>query len=153
LHAKRKGQTLIDFLHAIYYKYGVYYDTLLSVNFPETKAGKEQMVAGMKRLRDNLPERIDTMDVLAIEDYLSSSKTTLKGNATTPLKFPKTDMLIFWLTNSGKIVIRPSGTEPKIKIYCEVVEKEPENIQGSIQSLQTQAKQLIESVKTLLTTG
>jgi len=152
LHAKRRGQTLVDFLHDIYRKYGVYYDSLLSVKFPETKAGKEQMAAGMHRLRSKTPQQINGVDVLAIEDYHTSLKTTLNTGAIETLKFPQTDMLLFWLADGSKVVIRPSGTEPKIKIYCEVVKKNPEDVQKAIDSLQLKSKGIVDEIEKLLST-
>jgi phosphoglucomutase/phosphomannomutase len=151
LHAKRRGQTLVDFLHEIYHKYGVYYDNVLSIKFPETKAGKDQIAAGMEKLRLKTPQEIDGVDVLAIEDYQTSVKRTFKASVTETLQFPQTDMLLFWLTDGSKVVIRPSGTEPKIKIYCEVTKKKPSPIQATIQSLQSKAQRIIDEIETLLT--
>jgi phosphomannomutase len=152
LHAKRQGKTLVDLLNDIYRKYGVYLDDLVSLNFPETKAGKDQMEKGMSALRSKTPKKIADVTVEMLEDFKSSVKTSLKTGQTEPLNYPETDMLLFWLEDSCKVVIRPSGTEPKIKIYCEVLDKSHnENITNTVSQLQEKAKQLIGFVKKLLT--
>ena len=66
----------------------------------------------MKTLRHNPPTHIAGHAVTATEDYLHGKDT-----------LPPSDVLRFWLDDRTKLVIRPSGTEPKVKIYAEVMQK------------------------------
>lgn len=129
LQAKTRSKTLIDLLHEIYKKYGFYYEKLVSVQFSETKEGKEKMAAGMSRLQSNPPQQILGIAVESIEDYSRSLRTHLKTGKTEPLTLPQSNVLLFWLEDGTKLMIRPSGTEPKIKLYCGVVQKQIRTIE------------------------
>lgn len=109
--AKLQGMTLVDKLQELYRLHGLHRESLTNLTFPDTQAGMEQMQSLMKKLRAHPPTQIGDEKVVTIEDYLKE----------TPL--PKSDVLRFWLSRGSKLVIRPSGTEPKVKIYAEVVEK------------------------------
>lgn len=111
--AHKEGLTLKDRLDQLYQKYGVYRETLLTLSFPATTASMNQMSVLMQNLRSHPPTHIGTLPVIKLEDYLSGH-----------LPLPKSDVLRFWLSDKSKLVIRPSGTEPKVKIYAEVVGKE-----------------------------
>lgn len=122
LQLKREGKTLIDFLYEIYEKYGVFREKLLSLTF-EGKEGSEKMKRMMEHLRKNPPQTLAERQVVIMEDYLSHVKLHLKTQEKETLVLPKSDVLRFWLEDGTKIVIRPSGTEPKIKLYCAVQER------------------------------
>lgn len=117
LQAKLQKKTLVDLLHQLTEKYGFYREGLLSIDFPDTREGKEQQQQAMKSLRSNPPSQFNGHRALILEDYQASKKTFLTDGKITLLKLPASDMLIFRLENEGKIIVRPSGTEPKIKIY------------------------------------
>lgn len=119
---KREGRTLVDFLYEIYGKYGVFREKLLSLTF-EGKEGSEKMKQMMENLRKNPPQTLAGTAVVIMEDYLSHVKLHMKTQNKETLVLPKSDVLRFWLSDGTKIVIRPSGTEPKIKIYCAVQER------------------------------
>ncbi len=118
LHAKMEGKTLIDKLEEIYQKYGHYLEGMLTISFPESKEGKESMSAVMRKLRAAPPTTISGFKVLAIEDYLKREKRIVGEETKTALTLPPSDVLLFRLENDGKLIVRPSGTEPKIKIYA-----------------------------------
>lgn len=147
LHAKLQGKTLIDLLHDIWKKHGVYVEMLMSVKFDESKAGKEQMARGMSKLQHNTPKMINNIEVLAIDDYENSLRTDLKTGTTTPLTLPKSEVLVFWLADKSKVVARPSGTEPKIKLYCGVVNKNYKDILGALESSKKHAEELLKALK------
>jgi phosphoglucomutase/phosphomannomutase len=126
LWCKINGKTLVDFLHELYRKYGIYDQQLRSLKFEESKAGKEKMAAGMKRLRDNPPTEIAGEKVAKVEDFE-----------------PQTNMLAFTLEDGSKITVRPSGTEPKVKIYCEVVIKNYLEVGVGLQEANRKAEALI----------
>lgn len=117
LQAKKQKKTLVDVLHEIYRTYGHYEDEMLSIQFPETKEGKEKIAAAMSKLRSNPPKDLQGHKVLALEDYTLGQKTLFPSGTKEKLTLPKSDVLIFRLENDGKLIVRPSGTEPKIKVY------------------------------------
>ncbi len=147
LHAKLQGKTLIDKLYDLYHTYGIYQEELLSINFGETKEGKEQMALGMQRLRESKLEQINGLLVTAIEDYHFSTKYYLKSGKTEPLNLPESDVLLYWLEDGSKVIIRPSGTEPKIKLYCGVIEKRFDSIPQGIEGCQKRCNTLLQFVK------
>lgn len=123
LYAKQQNKTLVDLLDDIYKQYGVYVEHMESVDFAETKEGKEQMQAAMNRMRQNEPLRVLDSSVAKIADLLVLQWHTLSTATYEPIDLPVSDVLIIELEDSTRIVIRPSGTEPRVKVY--VLTKEP----------------------------
>ena len=150
LHAKRQGKTLVDLLHDLFRQHGVYYDGLLSLNFEESKIGQEKMRLSMVNLRKHLPRQINGVDVISIDDYLSLQKTDLKSGKTEKILLPISNVLTFWLTDGTKLVVRPSGTEPKVKLYCSVFEKSDAPIESSMKNCQTKVEQILSTMKQLI---
>jgi phosphoglucomutase/phosphomannomutase len=133
--AKKQNITLIDRLHQIYRKYGLHRESLINLAFSDTPAGMDQMRALMHRLRAHPPAQIAGQPVTLLEDYLHGHNN-----------LPPSDVLRFWLSDNSKLIIRPSGTEPKIKIYAEVQQKmENEN---SISTADARLQQLCHSFQT-----
>jgi phosphomannomutase len=124
LHAKLQGKTLIDVLHGFWKKYGTYVEKISSIKFDESKAGKSHMVQWMAALRESPPRKILNIDVLVLEDYSSSMRLNFTTSEKEKILLPKSDVLAFYLADGSKLIIRPSGTEPKIKIYCGVLNGE-----------------------------
>lgn len=110
---KSKGMSVWDKLLEIYNKYGFYVTAQKSIAFnPNEKSIGE-------KLRETPPALIAGKQVLCVEDFLLSTKTFHSGK-TEPLDFPKSDVLIYQLENNYRVIVRPSGTEPKIKCYYEL---------------------------------
>lgn len=147
LHAKLEGKTLVNKLYDLYHKYGVYHEELLGINFGETKEGKEQMAASMHRLREQRLKEINHIPVVAIEDYQVSTKFYLTTGKTEHLALPVSDVLLYWLEDGSKVMIRPSGTEPKVKLYCGVSEKKFNSIPEGIQNSQKHCDELLQYLK------
>ncbi len=113
---KAQGKTLGDVLNGIYEKYGFYYTEQKSFTC-EGQSGMEKIKDIMSGLRKNAPEEIDGFKVIKINDYGDSiSINTLSGEKTV-LTLPKSNVLCYFLENGSSFIVRPSGTEPKIKIY------------------------------------
>lgn len=141
---------MVDLLHDLYQKYGVYVEKLLSIKFEESKEGKEQMDKGFAKLQSNPPKTINGIEVTAIEDYKQSVKTYLKDGEIEPLALPKSNCLLFWLADDSKLLIRPSGTEPKIKIYCGTLRKQFTSIDEALKEGEAHAEQLVNGLKEFL---
>ena len=106
--------TLYDELQALYQKYGYYTEKVVSVTLPG-KDGVAKMKAIMSGLRENAPKELAGLKVLAVRDYLKGIRVDHDGE--TALDTPASDVLYFELEDSNWVCIRPSGTEPKIKLY------------------------------------
>lgn len=115
---KQRGRTLVDALHDLYHKFGVHRQKLFNLQFSDSEAGLEEMRAFMQRLRNAPPNVIEGKQVVRLDDYLR--QVSWRGGGTKTLFLPSSNVLLFVLEDNTQIVIRPSGTEPKIKIYLEV---------------------------------
>ncbi len=113
---KLKGISLKQFMDGIYEKYGMYLNTVLNFGF-EGASGMQKMADMMEDLRNNPPKEIAGADVVKMSDYkLSVTKDTVTGEET-EIKLPKSNVLSFIMPDNSKVIVRPSGTEPKIKVY------------------------------------
>ncbi len=113
---KKLGMTLSDALEALYKTYGLYAEKTVDI-YMEGLDGIEKRKRVMQGLRDAAPAYIGGVAVAAIGDYKSGIVRTLSDSKEAPTGQPSSDVLYFTLTNGDKIIVRPSGTEPKIKIY------------------------------------
>ncbi|MDE7361733.1 MAG: phospho-sugar mutase [Oscillospiraceae bacterium] len=112
---RTKGVTLIEARKKMYDEYGVYFNKL--DNFTcEGASGMERMKEIMANLRANAPKAIGGLNVLAVTDYTTSVKTMSDGS-TSAVTLPKSDVITYNLEDDASVIIRPSGTEPKIKVY------------------------------------
>lgn len=105
---KTKGIDLIDVLSELYMKYGYCLNTLHSYTF-EGSEGLKKMQKIMRELRHTSLKLIGNMKVIEVKDYLKGID-----------RLPKSDVLKYMLERNVSIVIRPSGTEPKLKVYLSV---------------------------------
>ena len=132
---KLKGKSLVDFLNELYNKYGYYKNTTLSCEF-DGVSGSIKMKSIMENLREKPFKSINNFKVVGIADYLKSVKKDLVNNKEEVIDLPKSNVLSFYLENDNKVIIRPSGTEPKIKVYVTSVGKDfsdAKNIGDSIE--------------------
>ncbi|MEE1198853.1 MAG: phospho-sugar mutase [Acutalibacteraceae bacterium] len=113
---KQKGLSLLDQLDLIFKKYGYFLNSQKSFAF-EGQSGMETMKQIMNNLHINPPAKIANSAVTIIEDYEKSLKTDLLNGSETKITLPKSNVVAFTLSDSSKVIFRPSGTEPKIKIY------------------------------------
>ena len=113
---KLKGMTLIDFMESIYKKYGMYCNTLSNFVF-EGMEGMEKMQQIMSDLRANPPKTVADAKVVEISDYKSGEKFDTITQNKTKIDLPSSNVLSYSLENGYLAIIRPSGTEPKIKLY------------------------------------
>lgn len=134
--AKKRNLRLEDLLHEIYQKYGVHRESLTNIAFSDSKEGMDQMKALMFRLRKSAPKEIGGIAVTSLEDYLYDDRD-----------LPASDVLRFWLADKSKLVIRPSGTEPKVKVYAEVVEMVQADLNQTIASCDARLKKLVDALQ------
>ena len=136
-----KGETLYDALQRLYQKYGYYKETGVSVVLPG-KDGVEKMQAIMDGLRKEPPKELAGLKVIAVRDYQSSVRTE-NGKEET-LDYPKSNVLYYELEKDNWMCIRPSGTEPKIKLYIATKADSQEATDKLNAELSAAAKALLE---------
>ena len=113
---RTKGISLIEARKRMYDEYGVYFNKL--ENFTcEGASGMERMKEIMASLRENTPAAIGGVKVVSVSDYKTSVTKELATGAETAITLPKSDVITFDLEDAASVIIRPSGTEPKIKVY------------------------------------
>lgn len=113
---KTQGKTLVDVMNSLYEKYGMYLNSLLNFGF-EGADGMKKMSDMMSDMRNEPPKDIGGMPVIKIADYLTGKITDTVTGETQEITLPKSNVLAYSLPDDNKVIIRPSGTEPKIKIY------------------------------------
>lgn len=117
---KLQGLSLGDVMDKIYADYGYYDNAVVSYTF-EGEAGMEKMAGIMNHLRQNPPKSLGGSPVVEHSDYQSSLSTDLVSGKSAPIDLPKSNVLEYKAENGCKLIVRPSGTEPKIKTYVTAV--------------------------------
>ena len=124
---KAKSRTLFEYLDTIYKEVGYYREHLVSL-VKKGKEGAQEIEQIMKDLRTNPLKEIAGSPVVSIEDYNTSARLDIVNNSSVTLDIPKSNVLIYYTQDGSKIAARPSGTEPKIKFYISVQDKQQPNI-------------------------
>ena len=139
---KAKNMTLYDALQNIYAKYGYYGEKSMDV-YMEGLDGIERRMNTMKNLRENAPTAICGSAVNFVGDYLAETITYTDGKVE-PTGLPKSDVLYYGLANGDVAVVRPSGTEPKIKIYYLASGSSPEALADKLAQYAAQTDKLVK---------
>ena len=119
---RAQGISLIEARKRMYEEYGSYCNKLDNFAF-EGESGMAKMKEIMTNTRNNVPKDIAGTKVVAVADYEASEKTDLATGAKTKIDLPKSNVITLYLEDGASLVIRPSGTEPKIKIYYTTIGK------------------------------
>ena len=137
---KQKGMSLVDALDALYEKYGLYCESVANFQF-EGAQGMKIMDGMMKKLRADKVSKIAGRPVVDTIDYLESTETTAEGVRSVEL--PKSNVLEYLLDNGCTAIVRPSGTEPKIKLYLSVVGKDMAEIDARAREIGDDVKKFL----------
>ncbi len=113
---QKKGMTLFDALQDLYDKYGYFLERTAELVMAGAD-GPAKMTALMKKLRDHTPTSLAGKEIVRVADYLVDTITDKQTGEVKPTGLPFSNVLAFTLTGGDTVVIRPSGTEPKVKIY------------------------------------
>ena len=127
-YKEKEGKNLYRVMQDIYKKYGMYLNTLLNFAFAGAE-GMDKMKNIMSSLRANPPKEIAGLEVTKVSDYLTGVSTDTKSGVQEKITLPKSNVLAFSLPGGNSAIIRPSGTEPKIKVYVTAVGKDREDAQ------------------------
>jgi phosphoglucomutase len=112
---KKQGKTLVDVLDELYAQYGTYDESQQSISLPGEE-GKMKIQAMLKNLRENVPADVAGCKVVRWEDF-KTAKRYENGEEKDIVGFDRSDVLKYFLADGSWIAVRPSGTEPKCKIY------------------------------------
>ena len=121
---KAEGRTLWDEVVDLHRRYG-WWATLQRAQVLRGDTGKARVRAIMEGLRNEPPEQIGGAAVIRVRDVATGTATDRATGRTTPLDLPRSDVLAWDLSAGERVLVRPSGTEPKLKFYFEVTEPFP----------------------------
>ena len=133
---KTKGITLWQFMNSIYEKYGYFFNQLDNYAF-EGAAGMQKMADMMESLRNEPPKEICSSKVVWVGDY----KTGITTDGETGL--PKSNVLSYRMESGDTVIVRPSGTEPKIKIYITAKASSREEAEKKLETVSLSVKELL----------
>lgn len=142
-YLKNQNKSIFDYLISIYKKYGLYKEKLISIE-KKGKKGNEEINNLMNFYRKYKSEYLGKYQILVKEDYESGFSINLKSTKKNKLNLPRTNLLRFIFNDGSILSIRPSGTEPKIKLYISVnmsikfdekIEKIETNLNNRIDSI------------------
>lgn len=120
---KKQGKNLIEVLNGLYEEFGYFNNSQVCFTF-EGQTGMQKMAAMMEKLCAEPPKSIAGSEVAVISNYILSETIDCKSGEKKVIDLPKSDVLGYALENGSSVIIRPSGTEPKIKIYISSVGKD-----------------------------
>ncbi len=145
LYYKNKGLSLYEALMEIYCEYGYYEQALVSIEL-KGKDGEQKIGSILEQLRTSTKEKLENGNIVKKMDYRSSLETNLMEYESKIIKLPKSNVLKFVLEDGSWFVVRPSGTEPKMKIYLSVKGSSIENASKKIIKLKEDVMLLIDQV-------
>lgn len=135
-----RNQTLLDVLYGLFETHGAYYDHLESLSL-QGQQGLERIQRILSHFRDHELKNIDTIKVLYKEDYLLQKDT--RDNV---LEFPKSNVLKYYLEDGSWIALRPSGTEPKCKIYYNIKDETLDKAKAKFKTLSNTLNAIIDTI-------
>ena len=139
---RAQGMTLLDRMQQLYARYGFYRNAVINVAF-EGERGMAEMDAIMTGLRTDPPAALAGQPVTAIADYREQVRRDLTTNEKTALTLPRSNVLSFRLADGAGVIVRPSGTEPKIKAYVTVIGRDADDAAAREQALLAAAHTMI----------
>lgn len=146
LQAKLKNKTLLDKLYELYAKYGIYREKSKSLQFSESIEGRTGIEICMESLRQSQLKELAGIPISIVEDYSILIRFHLKNEVQEPITQPPATMLVFWLEDGSRVIVRPSGTEPKIKLSCSVVKRNFIEIAQGIQDCTAKCDNLLNAL-------
>ena len=134
---------MIDKLNELYEKYGYYKEKTTSFYFrgPE---GSEKMAGIMKSLRENVKDSLCGKKIVKIKDYKTQVFSDLLNNTKEKSPLPVSNVLQYVFADDSTLIVRPSGTEPKIKFYIFVIGKTSEESENKIKEMENYLEDLLK---------
>ena len=139
---KKQGKSLAEVIDGLYEEFGYYLNKTYSFEFGGA-AGMHKMADIMTAVRDNTPKSIAGYDVVKVSDYLLRKETDVATGSVTDIDLPKSNVIALHLADDNAVIIRPSGTEPKIKLYITSVGKDKDNAAEICEKLVVASKEIL----------
>ncbi|HZJ77952.1 MAG TPA: phospho-sugar mutase [Clostridia bacterium] len=139
---KKQGKTLVDVISDVYNEYGYYLNSVLNFAF-EGASGMKKMKDIMQTLRENAPCEIAGEKVLSVSDYYKSVTIDTQNGKETAIHLPSSNVLEYKLPRGSKVIVRPSGTEPKIKAYISAVAENKEEAVAIAEAMGSDMKKIM----------
>lgn len=150
LHYKLKEQTLVDALHEIYRSYGLIREKTATISLKEGLEGSMMKDKIMHQLKDPSLEQIDEIPIIAICDYEEGFRLDKITGKKESIRLPSSSVISLELEDESEIIIRPSGTEPKIKIYVNYQIKSFLSTKDAINECEKKLNERVHHVKNTL---
>ena len=126
---KKQNKSLADVIDGLYKEFGYYLNRTFSFEF-EGAEGMQKMADMMTAVRDNIPAAVGELKVVKVSDYQLKKETDLLTGDVEPISLPTSNVIALHLEGGNAVIIRPSGTEPKIKLYVTAVGKDKADAEG-----------------------
>lgn len=139
---KKQGKSLAEVIDGLYEEFGYYLNQTYSFEFGGA-AGMQKMADIMTAVRDNTPKSVAGYDVVKVSDYLLRKETDVATGSVTDIDLPKSNVIALHLADDNAVIIRPSGTEPKIKLYITSVGKDKDNAAKICEKLVVASKEIL----------
>ncbi|MCM8711272.1 phospho-sugar mutase [Clostridium sp. SYSU_GA19001] len=143
LYYKIKGMSLYDALINLYNKYGFYKESLISIEL-QGKEGQEKISKALEYLRHSMKPAVDGVKIVRKMDYKLSIEKDLLNIEESIINLPKSNVLKFILEDGSWFVVRPSGTEPKMKIYLSCVGNSLDNAEEKMGIFKNSIMNIVE---------
>ncbi len=143
LFYREKGISLAKHMENIYKKYGYYLEYVESVVM-EGIDGSEKIQGIMDMLRSNPPKSVGGKEVLFVRDYQTSVRSEVATGKTEEILLPKSNVIYLELSDGNNFVVRPSGTEPKIKLYCMLRGNDKKEAEELLQAVKEDIKIIVK---------
>ena len=141
-----KGTTVFERLNEIYKTYGYVLDCNISIQYKGLNAMKE-MNGVVNALKVDPVKQLGIYEVASFRDYSADTKTDMVTGEKSPIGSPTTNCVYYELKNGSFVCVRPSGTEPKLKIYYSVKANNKADAEVALEKLKAAMQQLLDSVK------
>ena len=139
---KNQGKTLYEVMQELYAEHGYYLNSVQNI-VCEGAAGMAELQSIMEGLRANGPKELAGRKVISAADYELSEETNLATGEKKIIELPKSNVLSYNLEGGAQVIVRPSGTEPKVKIYYTTKGKDRADAQAQTEALQADINHLL----------
>ena len=139
---KKQGKSLAEVIDGLYEEFGYYLNQTFAFEF-EGAAGMQKMASLMQSVRDDVPKEVAGYKVVKVSDYQLKTETDLLTGDVEQLTLPTSNVIALHLEGDNAVIIRPSGTEPKIKLYITAVGKDKADAAQVCERLVNSSKEIL----------